>query len=116
MFSFDEIKKQGGWNDKGQLFIPESCYECVLMEDVPFTYSRCRADMKDIPMPYEKCAKDCPLKRAIHETKDVQDRPNGDIIRRLHILKVLSSAMIIGADEVIQAGIDLIEGNTGTKE
>lgn len=108
MFCFDEIKKQGGWNDKGELFIPESCYECILMEDVPYEYSRCKADMKDIPRPYDKCITDCPLRKVISETQNLEGKPKGDILRRLQILKVLSNP-VVGADTVIQSAIDFIE-------
>lgn len=45
-FMYDEIEKNGGWNEEGKLFIPESCYECILMEDVFNSYSKCRADGK----------------------------------------------------------------------
>lgn len=101
-FNYDEIKKYSGWNDKGELFIPESCYECTLSEDVYMSYSKCMGDGKDIELPYEKCVKDCPIRKAIKET-----RGEPDLMRKLHILKVFSSR-ITNADKVIEEAIKLL--------
>lgn len=103
-FMYDEIEKNGGWNEEGKLFIPESCYECILMEDVFNSYSKCRADGKEIPLPYKKCKEDCPIRKTVEATRFVPDSDKGALLRNLYILKVFASG-IPNADKVIDQAI-----------
>lgn len=107
-FMFDETPKNGGWNEEGKLFIPKSCYECILMEDVFNSYSRCVADGKDIPLPYQKCKDDCPIRKTLEETRFLPDSDKGVLARNLYLLKVYSSN-IPGASRVIDDVIKEID-------
>lgn len=110
IFNPSEIVKHIGWNKSQELFIPTTCYECPLMKDIPMKYSKCIGDGKEIDLPYEKCSNDCPIRDTINKTRFLLDLPDGDVLRRLYILKVLTST-VSGASDVIDDAIKLIARN-----